>query len=120
MACKLAGVTAQAYSGTFCGDVMARRAARVDANQSEIVDALRKAGATVTPTHKAGEGFPDLAVGFRGYTYLLEVKDGSKPPSAQKLTKPQERWHGMWRGHKAVVCDVEEALAAIGISEVNK
>lgn len=90
------------------------RRAAVDANQKDIVAALRKAGATVTPTHQAGAGFPDLAVGYRGYTYLLEVKDGAKPPSAQQLTKPQVRWHGQWRGHKAVVNSVDAALAAIG------
>jgi hypothetical protein len=91
------------------------RAARVDANQAEIVAALRKAGCDVTPTHRAGEGFPDLAVGYRGATYLLEVKDGSKPPSERALTDAQVRWHGQWRGHKAVVCNVDEALLAVGI-----
>jgi len=91
------------------------RAARVDANQAEIVAALRKAGCSVTPTHKAGEGFPDLAVGYRGATFLLELKDGSKPPSARVLTEAQVRWHGQWLGHKAVVCNVDEALRAVGI-----
>ena len=91
------------------------RRAAVDANQSQIVDALRKAGCSVTPTHRAGAGFPDLACGYRGKTFLLEVKDGSKPPSARKLTDDQVRWHGNWLGHKAVVCNVSEALAAVGI-----
>ena len=95
---------------------MSRRAAAVDANQSEIVDALRKAGASVTPTHRAGEGFPDLAVGFRGVTYLVEVKDGAKPPSARGLTEPQVRWHGAWRGHKAIAYTVADALAVIGVN----
>lgn len=95
---------------------MARRyAAKVDANQSEIVAALRAAGATVTPTHSAGEGFPDLAVGFRGQSFLIEVKDGSKPPSARKLTPDQQKWHAAWRGQKAVASTVAEALAVIGV-----
>jgi Holliday junction resolvase len=92
------------------------RRAAVDANQSEIVAALRKAGCSVTPTHQAGKGFPDLAVGHRGKTYLIEVKDGEKPPSRQKLTDDQVRWHGQWLGHKAVVCNVSEALEAVGIN----
>lgn len=95
---------------------MSRRYAfKVDDNQSEIVKALREAGATVTPTHGAGDGFPDLAVGFRGQNYLLEIKDGKKPPSRQKLTPDQERWHATWQGQKAVCKDVSEALSAIGI-----
>ena len=92
-----------------------RRAAKIDANQPEIVQALRKAGATVTPAHAAGDGFPDLVVGYRGENFLLEVKDGSKPPSARKLTAPQEVWHAAWRGQKAIVETVAEALAACGI-----
>jgi len=45
---------------------------------------------------------------------LLEVKDGSKPPSAQKLTQQQEEWHRDWRGHRVVVNSPEAALTAIG------
>lgn len=94
---------------------MRRYAAKVDANQPEIVEALRKAGCSVTPTHAAGAGFPDLAVGYQGQTYLIEVKDGAKPPSARALTKDQVIWHGQWKGHKAVVKNVQEALEAVGI-----
>ena len=99
---------------------MPRHAARVDANQTEIVAALRGAGATVTPTHTAGVGFPDLCVGYKGATYLVEVKDGSKPPSARKLTPHQVAWHRDWRGHVAVVTDITEALAVIGVVYAEK
>ena len=92
-----------------------RYAAKVDDNQPAIIDALRKAGCSVTPTHQAGKGFPDLAVGRLGKTFLLEVKDGDKAPSRRKLTDDQVRWHGQWLGHKAVVCNVSEALEAVGI-----
>jgi|ETNvirenome_6_85_1030632.scaffolds.fasta_scaffold211346_2 hypothetical protein len=82
-----------------------RQAARVDANQKEIVAALRKV-ATVYVI-----GLPvDLAVGFRGKTYLLEVKTGRK----KKLTKLQESFFSTWRGHVARVETVEEAFSAIG------
>ena len=92
-----------------------RRAAKVDANQGVIVDALRKAGAFVEPMHAVGSGFPDLCVGYRGETHLLEVKDGRKPPSARGLTDMQIRWHALWRGRPVqIVNDVNEALAAIG------
>jgi hypothetical protein len=92
-----------------------RRAAKVDANQREVVAALRGAGASVQLLHAVGEGCPDLLVGYKGLNMLLEVKDGSKPPSAQKLTPQQEIWHRDWRGHAVVVNSPEAALAAIGV-----
>ena len=92
-----------------------RRAARVDANQREVVAALRGAGATVQPLHAVGEGCPDLLVGKDGKNWLIEVKDGNKPPSAQKLTPQQEIWHRDWRGHRVVVNSPEAALGAIGL-----
>lgn len=45
-----------------------RRAARTDANQVEIVSALRAIGCSVSDTSGVGGGFPDLAVGFRKRT----------------------------------------------------
>ena len=92
-----------------------RRAAKVDANQREVVAALRGAGASVQLLHAVGEGCPDLLVGYKGLNMLLEVKDGSKPPSAQKLTPQQEIWHRDWRGHRVVVNSPEAALGAIGM-----
>ena len=96
-----------------------RRAAKVDANQREVVAALRDAGATVQLLHAVGEGCPDLLVGYKGLNMLLEVKDGSKSPSAQKLTPQQEIWHRDWRGHRVVVNSPEAALAAIGVIVVS-
>ena len=92
-----------------------RRAAKVDANQPEIVEAFRKLGASVQPLHSVGKGCPDLMVGYRGRCYAVEVKDGSKPPSARKLTPDQVAWHEAWRGHVCIVesvDDVAEFLAA--------
>lgn len=96
---------------------MARRAAKVDRNQSEIVGALRAVGASVKPMHAVGQGFPDLAVGFRGINYHLEVKDGSLPPSARGLTPDQIKHHAEWRGQVAVVTSAKEALKAIGVED---
>ena len=90
-----------------------RHAARVDENQEAIVKALRKVGASVEVI-----GQPvDLLVGFRGGTFVLEVKDGRKAPSARVLTPTQERFFRTWRGGPAVkVESVGEALAAIGVT----
>lgn len=92
-----------------------RRAAKVDENQSAIVEALRLVGCTVQPLHAVGKGCPDLLAGRNGINVLLEIKDGSKPPSARKLTRDQVLWHDAWRGQVAVVTSVKEALEAVGV-----
>lgn len=88
-------------------------AAKVDANQAEIVDALRKAGATVQPLHRVGSGCPDLLVGYRGANLLMEVKDGSLSPSEQKLRGSQVAWFEAWRGQACRVTSVENALSVL-------
>lgn len=90
-----------------------RRAARTDRNQIHIVEALRDAGAVVQSLATVGQGCPDLLVGFRGSLYLLEVKDGAKPPSARKLTPAQEEWRKRWPGYAHVVGNALEALVAV-------
>lgn len=92
-----------------------RRAAKIDRNQPEIVAALRKVGATVVSLAAVGDGVPDLLVGFRRQTFMLEVKDGQQPPSARQLTPDQIKWHVEWIGGPCtVVSNVGEALAFIG------
>lgn len=88
-----------------------RRAAKVDRNQAEIVQALRKVGASVQSLAAVGEGVPDLLVGWRGMNLLIEVKDGNKPPSGRKLTPDQEAWHDAWAGRPVfVVTCVDQAI----------
>ena len=88
-----------------------RRAARTDDNHEAIVQALRQIGASVQSLATIGKGCPDLLVfsTFCGYL-LLEIKDGSKPPSARKLTEDEKRWHNAWKGPVYIVTSVEEAL----------
>jgi hypothetical protein len=95
-----------------------RRAANIDANQPEIVAALRKAGATVQPLHAVGKGCPDLAVGYNGATFLLEVKNPSrvaKRGTVRPTDNMHTEWHTAWRGHVETVWTPEEALQAIGV-----
>jgi len=97
-----------------------RRAAKIDDNQPEIVQALRKAGATVQSLAAIGDGCPDLLVGIGGRTILMEIKDGAKPPSQQKLTPDQLTWHGAWQGGTLqTVNDVEGALRVVGMVKVS-
>lgn len=91
-----------------------RQVARIDANQPEIVKALRQIGATVELLHRVGKGCPDLLVGYRGKNWLLEIKDGNKPPSERTLTPDQVTWHQTWQGTVQVVKSVDEALGTVG------
>jgi len=86
-----------------------RRAARADRNQPEIVKAFRSLGATVQPLHTIGKGCPDAVVGFRGRNFLVEIKDGTLPPSKRALTADELEWHAMWEGQVCVVDSVESA-----------
>lgn len=91
-----------------------RRDGRIDANQPEIVQALRDVGASVAITSMVGSGFPDIVVGYRGENYLIEIKDGSKTPSKRKLTTDEQEWHDLWRGTIHIANSVNEVLTIIG------
>ena len=89
------------------------KARKVDANQSDIVKGLRAIGCSVAITSGAGDGFPDLVVGYYGKNFLIEIKDGAKPPSKRKLTPEQEQFHIDWRGQIAVVKTLDEAIELV-------
>jgi Holliday junction resolvase len=90
-----------------------RRAAKVDDNQLEIVKALRDMGCSVESLAAVGKGVPDLLIGYRSSNYLIEVKDGAKVPSKQKLTDDQIEWHESWRGQKIVINSIDAAIEFI-------
>ena len=90
-----------------------RYANRIDENQNQIVKALRKAGAYVRIISQ-GDGIPDLLVAYKGYTILMEVKDGDKVPSARKLTEAEQKFFDEWTGGMLVVVNsVDEAIATL-------
>jgi Holliday junction resolvase len=90
-----------------------RRYPNLDSNQPDIVKALREAGASVTSLASVGGGCPDLLVGIRKVTTVMEVKDGAKPPSKRKLTEAEQDWHDAYRGSVHIVESVEQALAVL-------
>lgn len=86
-----------------------RNAARSDANQPEIVKALRAEGFGVWiikwPT--------DLLVRCNKAWLPMEVKDGSKPPSARELTQDQQDFvSNAGNCPVAIVTDAESAIRA--------
>jgi hypothetical protein len=101
-----------------------RRVARVDANQTEIVRALRETGQSVLLLHQVGGGCPDiLSSGVRACShcghnvvgnFLIEIKDGSKLPNKQKLTPDEQAFFDGWRGQVEIARSIEEALRIVG------
>jgi len=92
-----------------------------DANHAEIASALTAAGCSVLDIKKMGDGCPDLLVAGPTHphtTRLLEIKDGSKPPSKQKLRPKQVKFHAWWKGPLHVVTSVQEALDVVGIIRI--
>lgn len=88
-----------------------RFAAKADRNQPEIVAALKAAGCDVIFIGKP----VDLLVSRHGINFLLEVKVPKvKGERGGRLTPEQEEFFATWRGQKAVVRTVEEALQAVG------
>jgi len=85
-----------------------RRAARVDANQEQIVSALRAAGAYVWII-----GLPvDLLVGYKNHTFLVEIKTDSK----KRLTKLQADFFENWSGSTLARIDSPDAaIRMIGV-----
>jgi len=85
-----------------------RYAARVDANQMQIVSALRAAGAYVWVI-----GLPvDLLVGYKNHTFLVEIKTDSR----KRLTKLQADFFENWSGSTLARIDSpESALRMIGV-----
>lgn len=86
-----------------------RRAARTDGNHADVVAALRGIGAAAWYLREP----VDLLVGFRGINLLLEIKDGTKPPSERALTAKEAEFIATWPGQRAVVLSAEEAVAVV-------
>ena len=82
-----------------------KRAAKVDANHAEIVEAFRKLGATVLDLSRVGGGCPDLLVGVRGVNILVEVKT-----ARGTLRDSQQKFFDGWRGQCCVVRSVAEVI----------
>lgn len=81
---------------------MIPRKAKRDANEAEIVKALRQAGASVYLIDQPC----DALVGFRNRTYLAEFKDRKG-----KLTAPQAKFAEEWRGQvPEILRSVDDAL----------
>ena len=93
-----------------------RRAAKVDANQTEIVKSLRE-----IPGISVEVGHDDILVGYRENTYWYEIKN---PSQVSKVTgkviesakkESQKRLLSSWNGHYRIVSSLAEILEDMGI-----
>ena len=90
-----------------------RQAARTDANQAEIVKALRAAGGLWVPAGHPIDGW----AGYQSRWVPIEIKDGAKSASRRRLTEDQVEFMrdcAAYRLPVAVVTSPEEILAAVG------
>lgn len=89
-----------------------RRAARIDANQNEIVKEFRRCGWYVLIISQL-KNCCDIIVSKDGQTIAVEIKDGSKPPSQQKLSSGELKFKDEWKGAYALITSIDDINALI-------
>jgi hypothetical protein len=58
-----------------------------------------------------GNGKPDLVVAVNPLvTFVVEVKDGTKPPSKKKLTEDEIKFRDSWKGRYVVIESVDDVI----------
>jgi hypothetical protein len=86
---------------------------RVDDNQKTIIQLWRSMGASVLLLHTVGKGCPDCLVGYNTHNVLVEIKDGRKVPSKQRLTLAEEEFFCQWKGQVCIISDEGQAIELI-------
>ena len=88
-----------------------RRNKKRDANEPEIIAILEFVFCTVYSLDKP----LDLLVGYRGRTFILEVKN---PEGKNRIEKDQQEFFDEWTGGAALIVRTQfDALRAIGFTE---
>lgn len=95
---------------------MSRYARRRDANHSALSKALQQLGCSVVDLSHAGiPGWPDVAVGACGVTYLVEFKNPESRYGRAGLNDNQQAFARDWKGGKLyVVSTAEECAVLVG------
>mgnify|MGYP003655012706 FL=1 len=86
-----------------------RRAARTDDNQPEVVACFRRLGWYVLIISQL-KNCCDIMVSKSGETIAIEIKDGSKPPSARKLSEGEQKFKDNWLGRWELVESVDDVI----------
>ncbi len=96
------------------------RISRIDRNQPDIVRHLRANHWSVHITSTLRGGFPDAIAARDGFTAVVEIKDGGKPPSAQRLTLDEQSFKNSWQGVYIIATSPEDALMRLEAAREGK
>jgi len=94
-----------------------RKHGNTDSNQKDIVKAFRDFGAAVTVTSGVGDGFVDIVVSYRNEWFMIEIKDGEKCKSAQKLTDEEIAWNSKQKAVVYIVATAQDVVNLLTNSE---
>jgi len=86
------------------------RAARIDRNQPEIVKLFRKLGWYVLIISQL-KNCCDIIVSKNGRTIAVEIKDGEKTPSQQKLSTGELKFKDEWQGEYMLINCIDDVLS---------
>jgi hypothetical protein len=95
------------------------RARRKDANHATVADHIASLGWSVFDLAQYGAPV-DLAIGKHGrygLAALVEIKDGSKPPSKRKITSDGLELFNRWQGPIFVFTSIEDATSQLACFE---
>lgn len=88
---------------------------KVDNNQLEIVKVFKSLGATVLNLSGVGKGCPDLLIGYKGISVLVEIKS-----KTGKFTEPQLKFMEQWQGGAVNRIDsVDGAIRLIKLLDIS-
>lgn len=90
-----------------------RYAKRIDANQTEIIKAFESLYCQVVVTGEPVDLIVYMPLDGVWQNVFVEIKDGRKPKSAQKLTRQQIEFFDSWRGAKLVIRSVDDVIASV-------
>ena len=85
------------------------RPSKKDGNHDEISALFDALSWSVVDTHSL-KNFADLVVSKNGRTIVVEIKDGSLPPSKRRLTDGELAFRGSWQGEYAVIESPDDVL----------
>ena len=86
-----------------------RLAARKDDNHNEISNAFERLGWSVLDIHQI-PNCADILIGKWKCSIIIEIKDGLKPPSKQKLTHGEMAFKDRWKGDYRIVTCIKDVI----------
>ena len=87
-----------------------RTAARIDANQPDVVKEFRWLGYSVLIISQL-KNCCDIIIARDGFTCAIEIKDNEKPPSARRLTEGEQGFKDTWKGRWYLCESIDDAQA---------